>query len=267
MKVGPFERNLTSVDDVAAVRGTGALLGRIMRRSGQLHFDAQFDAKREPDERAAAVDLLVSGLADKSVLDVGCWTGGLLAGMKQMGAREIVGADIAGPWLDELSRWLPEATVVRITEIAALDSSLNGRFDVVCLLETLEHVPRGSEPSVLIRLHDTLAPDGRLVLSTPAAGLPALFDPAWTLAGHRHYTRKRLEQLAADANLRVLRVCYSGEARDHAATLALYLTKYVPLLRRVPWLQQMRDAKSATKLRARHRMAPMSIWMCLERDR
>jgi SAM-dependent methyltransferase len=145
----------------------------------------------------------------------------------QAGAASITGFDIVGPWLAEARKTVPTATLVPVaalTELAAIEIPL---MDVVFLLETLEHVPRRAEVATLGALTHILKPGGRLILSTPAAGIAALADPAWLLVGHRHYCRRTVEHLAREAGFEALTVCYSGDIWESADVALLYLYKHI----------------------------------------
>ena len=75
-------------------------------------------------------------------------------------------------------------------------------FDTVCIWDVIEHLPRGSETALFREIGRVLRSDGHLYLSTPCRSFPAVvFDPAYWLIGHRHYTIGRLAALAADGGL------------------------------------------------------------------
>lgn len=184
------------------------LLGRIRARSGHVKFvpDADQTLDVDPPQRFSWAVGFATAPAGRRVLDVGCWTGGLLGLVAAHDPAELVGVDIPGPWLPVAQRRLPGAKLVPMDSFDRFPAELRGRFDTVFFLETLEHLPRGSETTVLAALARLLADGGELVLSTPAAGLAALCDPAWLLIGHRHYRQATLVRMLADAELAVQRV-------------------------------------------------------------
>jgi SAM-dependent methyltransferase len=97
----------------------------------------------------------------------------------------------------------------------------SGSFDVVVFSEILEHLSPPTVPRVLDRLRDLLTPDGRLVVSSPnltafyriaslAFGRGRIMDIPVDVERHpgvyghmRVYSRGEVEQLAAQAGLRV----------------------------------------------------------------
>ena len=75
-----------------------------------------------------------------------------------------------------------------------------GRFDVVLLLDTLEHVP--DDVRALGELGALLKPDGRLVITVPAH--PWLFGVHDRALGHvRRYDEARLRRVVRRAGLRI----------------------------------------------------------------
>lgn len=97
----------------------------------------------------------------------------------------------------------------------------SGRFEVVLLLDVIEHLPPGSEEAALTEIRRILKGNGILVLSTPNKGLLRFTDPQnlahylpgfvkeiasffwsrkkvddyWQSPYHRKYSKKELEEL------------------------------------------------------------------------
>ena len=214
----------------------GQLVSRIWNRSGKLAFVPEVDAATHaeiPDRYRWAASWARS-LKGKRVADVGCWTGGFLEHLAAASQpNELVGIDLRGPWLEEARARNPAITYVPVDSLVSpLGNHLHG-FDTVFFLETLEHLERGSESQVLKNLAKVLVPSGELILSTPAAGLAAITDPAWFLVGHRHYAPRRLVKLCEDAGLVIREVAYSGNSWSILDLNRLYLFKHV-LRRHVP---------------------------------
>ena len=210
--------------------GVVNLISRILTRSGELTFDAELDAAGcgSVDHRYRWLEEWIGkDMSGARVVDVGCWTGDLLAWARSAGAVGTVGVDLDGPWLD-VARGRPEVDEVEAGSLLeGIPSRLHGAFDVVFFLETLEHLPRGTESAALTVLSSLLAPGGYLYASTPLAGIAALADPAWYLVGHRHYRTATLVGLAENAGLVVEETRFSGNLRTSVETCCFYLNKHL----------------------------------------
>lgn len=100
-----------------------------------------------------------------SVLDVGCATGDLVAEVVSRGWRGF-GVDFNQWAIDEARRTVPDAEFFSGT---LHDEPFPGqRFDAMVMVDFIEHVR--DPASELAAAKPRLAPGGRLVLSTPAAG-------------------------------------------------------------------------------------------------
>ena len=142
----------------------------------------------------------------RTILDVGCGPGLLLA---ELGERfpeaGLSGADLAAEALRASRRRCPEAALFELDladgDFAKTHAQRLGRFELVVCSEVLEHLD--DDAAAVQRLASLLACDGRLLVSVPG-GRPTRFDLA---IGHRrHYRRRELERLLAQAGLRVDRV-------------------------------------------------------------
>jgi SAM-dependent methyltransferase len=104
--------------------------------------------------------------APRSIVDVGCGTGHLVAAiLKRVGpSTEAVGIDYAGSAIDRARELFP-STDWLVGDVYALPRDLDGRFDLVLCTEVLEHLERPVE--ALEALGRLRAPDGRLVLTVP----------------------------------------------------------------------------------------------------
>lgn len=204
------------------------ILGRVTRRSGKLVFCEPSDLESGPPPARFHHALAFAGsLEGRRVLDVGCWTGRLLSLCASAGAAGLAGVDLGGPWLEAAARLVPNAHLVPVPHLSALSAEAVEPADVVFFLETLEHVPRGSEIEALRSIARMVAPGGTLILSTPASGLAALLDPAWVLTGHRHYRRRTLRRLLDAAELRPVDFRYSGDLGESIDVAAFYATKHI----------------------------------------
>jgi 2-polyprenyl-3-methyl-5-hydroxy-6-metoxy-1,4-benzoquinol methylase len=105
-------------------------------------------------------------LNDRSVLDLGCGTGGLLPHLCET-ARTVIGAD-----LSEASVATSNARCHGIAgfggafTIEALDKAGN-RFDTILSIEVIEHLDDAALESLLATARSLLAPQGQFIVTTP----------------------------------------------------------------------------------------------------
>ncbi len=118
-----------------------------------------------------ALDLSADA-AGRRVMDYGCGDGTFLAMLLASGVqpRQTVGVDAANDLVEDCRNRLGPAGIDFLT-LPELDARAPAAFDVIFCMEVLEHVVDIDE--VLGRLHHSLAPGGRLVISVPVeTGVP-----------------------------------------------------------------------------------------------
>lgn len=118
----------------------------------------------------------VLSLSPENLLDVGCGDGYLL---KLIGESvpHAAGADTSSSALAFARGFVPYAEFIHGTA-----QDVEGTFDVVTCIETLEHIPDASLPVFIAGLHERTRTGGRLIVSVPTEVLP-LSTKHW-----RHYT-------------------------------------------------------------------------------
>jgi 2-polyprenyl-3-methyl-5-hydroxy-6-metoxy-1,4-benzoquinol methylase len=128
-----------------------------------------------------------------SVLDVGCGSGGVGAGLKEAGATRLTGIEVV-PEQAELAREHYDLVVAAPVEDAL--EHLEGPFDTVLCLDVLEHLV---DPERVMRdLRGLAAPGARLQVSLPNARHVSLMKDlvfkgtfGYTDWGHRDRTHLR----------------------------------------------------------------------------
>jgi 2-polyprenyl-3-methyl-5-hydroxy-6-metoxy-1,4-benzoquinol methylase len=237
------------------------LIERLLRRSGELVFDAAVDGSIDmrPEPRHAWLQEWIGTLKAARVVDVGCWTGALLTWALGEGCVEVAGIDLPGPWLKTASRRAPGAAIYPVRSLSDVPSSLKSRFDFVFFMETLEHLPRGSETAALAALRQLLVPGGWLVLSTPIAGVMNILDPAWFLVGHRHYSVSTIQTMLSAAGFQSEEVRWSGNLWSAIATNLLYIEKH--LLRRQPRSHPWLERRDSRGLGSQRSLTSTNVWV------
>ena len=137
------------------------------------------------------VDALPSPIG--SVLDVGCGSGGVGAGLREAGASRLTGIEVV-PEQAELARAQYDHVVAAPVEEAL--EQLEGPFDTILCLDVLEHLV---DPEHVMRnLRDVAAPGARLQVSLPNARHVSLMVDlilrgtfGYTEWGHRDRTHLR----------------------------------------------------------------------------
>ena len=182
-------------------------------------------------------------VSDKDVLNIGSSIGWFERYCIEAGARTVTGIDTSEEALDVAKQAAPSATFVWGS---ALSLPLEDeQFDVVALLDVLEHLPAGSEARALAEIRRVLRPDGVLALSTPNRHwLPTLADPAYYF-GHRHYREAQVERLLRDAGLVPVTSFRSGAAFDLLDLLLYYLWRHALRRERHPFglIRQLADGE------------------------
>lgn len=152
-------------------------------------------------------DLCKKAIEGNKVLDVGCWTGqftGLVAPLCQ-----VTGIDINREAIKFAQKHHPQA-VFLLASVLSLPFDDNS-FDVVTFWEVLEHLPKGEEKKAFKEISRVLKNKGRLFLSVPNDHLISkLFDPAYFLLGHHHYSEEQLKEFLLPLGFKIDEVFYKG---------------------------------------------------------
>lgn len=185
----------------------------------------------------------------QDVLDIGCGYGWFELFSISTGVRSITGIEVSEGDLATARRHIDLPNVQLDVASAVSLPFADESFDTVVCWEVLEHIPPNTESEAFREIRRVLRPHGSLYLSTPHASTSArLFDPAWWLIGHRHYSTARLRQLAESAGLTVDVLEVRGGRWLIASILNLYIAKWV--FRRPPFLEdyvnQKVDSEMAT---------------------
>lgn len=142
-------------------------------------YRAEIDLRNANDSHTLAIGAVP---ARSKVLDVGVADGSVASVLGRMGCR--VWAIEIDPVAAEAARELCEDVVVGDVETLDLDSFFSERFDVVLLLDVLEHL---KDPSAALRkIAAVIAPDGWIVVSLPNVTHGAV--RLQLLEGHWSYT-------------------------------------------------------------------------------
>lgn len=110
----------------------------------------------------AFTDEVLGGARGLRILDVGCGAGVMSDHLMRFG--HVTGIDLSAPAVELARRLVPEATFLA-GSLEEVD--IGGEFDIAVLFDVLEHVPPAERGSFLRRLRSLLAPQGRILATTP----------------------------------------------------------------------------------------------------
>jgi SAM-dependent methyltransferase len=119
------------------------------------------------------MEVLGAGPESRSVLDVGCGTGRLLARLASAGIRDVAGSDLAPRMLEQARRRLSELGLdadLRCSDAEAHLPWLSDAFDVVVTTGVLHHLYRPA--AALKEMERVLKGDGILITLDPCFFTP-----------------------------------------------------------------------------------------------
>lgn len=167
-------------------------------------------------------------IKNKSVLDIGCGYGWFELFSLKHGVKKIVGTEITDIDLETARKHIKNKKVVFDVASAIELPYKNSTFDTVVSWEVLEHIPKNTEQTMFSEVSRVLNKNGSFYLSTPYASYIArFFDPAWWIAGHRHYTKKQLLTFAEKAGFKIVTIEVRGNWWQVASILNMYASKWI----------------------------------------
>ena len=182
----------------------------------------------------------------KHVLNVGSWTGPYEL-LIEKHAASITATDVEKRALSVLKKNLPKVRTVH-----AFSHKLpfkNNTFDVVTFWDVIEHIPIGYELATLWEINRVLKKDGRLFLATVNKNFWSdLLDPAYWLAGHRHYTKEQLLQMMTDAGFKAEKTVEVGSFFSSFYALSFYFFKHILRMKMptIDWVEKRMEKSIAS---------------------
>ncbi|MDP2895879.1 MAG: class I SAM-dependent methyltransferase [bacterium] len=108
----------------------------------------------------------IGGFCRKSVLDIGCGRGEMLYLSLGSDAAHVVGIDFSRAALDIVTSWI-QSDRLQLLQQEANSITFDAEFDVVFLLDVVEHIPRWEINEVYARARKSLRHGGVVVVHTP----------------------------------------------------------------------------------------------------
>ena len=163
----------------------------------------------------------------KSVLDIGSGFGWFERSCLKMRVKKVVGLDISRKSIN-IARKTGNKKSEFITGSAINLPLGSGKFDIVVCWEVLEHIPENTEGKMFQEIFRVLKPGGYFFLSTQHRNFfSTVLDPAWWLAGHRHYAEADVYRFVRRSGFEVKRVYLKGGFFTLIYVLNLYISKWI----------------------------------------
>ena len=189
--------------------------------------NSEFDLP-EKNPESYFVWLAKDHLNSKHILDIGCNYGNFLLNC----SPNAVGIDLRNEPLRQCSNLVIQASGI---DLPFKDSY----FEVVFLWDVIEHVPIGKEVELLKEINRVLTTNGVLMLSTPSNNLLSiLFDPAYFLRRHRHYSENEVRTMLKQSSFQLVSMTTKGDMWDIFRINLLYFRKWILRKNRLDSLQK-----------------------------
>jgi 2-polyprenyl-3-methyl-5-hydroxy-6-metoxy-1,4-benzoquinol methylase len=142
----------------------------------------------------------VSESVNSSILDVGCGDGRFINMLaSRLPESYMLGIDIS-------EKAISFAQSFRVNENAQFKveniESLTGKYDIVTLIEVLEHIPDDYEDSFLQEVYKRVNQGGDLIISVPSKNRPLQEKH------YRHYNREYFDSLLMNNNIKYQNITY-----------------------------------------------------------
>lgn len=196
-----------------------------MKNPKQMSFSEDIDKTEAKGEHKFYFSFSKNYIKGKKVLDLGSWTGPYTTLIYNL-AKEITAVDVEEKALRVLKKNLPDVKTVK-----AFSDKLpfkDEEFDVVTFWDVIEHIPVDNELPTLKEINRILKKGGYLFLATVNKNLWSdLLDPAYYLAGHRHYTQKSLTDMLRQTGFKAEEVRTGGSFFSSFYALSFYFFKHI----------------------------------------
>lgn len=129
-------------------------------------------------------------------LDIGVGRGEMLFLWRQLGYPRCEGIDISREVVDFCTRMFGEGIVMHIDDTAEYLAVKKKSYDVITMIDVLEHIPRDDVLRVMTKVHEALCDGGVLIIQTP--NMNSLFPSIHRYNDLTHevgYQEHSLEQL------------------------------------------------------------------------
>jgi SAM-dependent methyltransferase len=192
------------------------------------NLNQEFFAENEPGIHAFARNFVAGySLTDKNCLEVGMGWGAFTHHILQRGAR-VVGTEISE---NDLLTAKSDDRLKQANLLVADGLTLpfpDGTFDFVFAWEVLEHIPKNTEKVFFKEMFRVLKAEGIFVMSTPHKNFRSIiFDPAFWIIGHRHYSQKQLNEYGEISGFKNSKFEVRGKYFLALWHISIYISKWI----------------------------------------
>ncbi len=174
-------------------------------------------------------------LRNKRLLDIGCGFGWFELNVLKRGVKQVVGVEISSEDLRTAKDNIKDKKAIFKIGGALKLPFQDNYFDTVVAWEVIEHIPKSTENKMFKEIKRVLKTKGKFYLSTPYNSFwSTVFDPAFWLIGHRHYSSEKLIKLGKENNFKIISVYTKGGWWNLLGLLNMYFSKWV-LRRQLLW--------------------------------
>lgn len=163
----------------------------------------------------------------KQCLDIGCGYGWMELVLQKKGALSVLGTELQASDLTTAKNAIHSAKISFRVGSALKLPIKDHAFDTVISWEVIEHIPKHAESIMFREVNRVLKPGGAFYLSTPYYSIARIFDPAFWLIGHRHYSKNTLIRLAGENGFKMEKCEVRGGWWEVLWLLNLYGSKWI----------------------------------------